>query len=140
MDHSGNLVAQLRAIGAPVRYILVTTHTDTHWPAICEILAPQGAVCLIDDPKSPPDVRMLKTKAASLHWEFMFARPVHKTADLEEQHRLLTEVSRMLDLGTLRTTLGERFGTINANNMRRAHAAIESGKARGKIVLEGFGA
>ena len=140
VDHSGNLVAQLRAIGAPVRYILVTTHTDTHWPAICEILAPQGAVCLIDDPKSPPDVRMLKTKAASLHWEFMFARPIHHTADMDEQHRLLTEVSRMLDLGTLRTTLGEHFGTINANNLRRAHAAIETGKAKGKIVLEGFGA
>jgi len=140
VDHSGNLVAQIRKIGVPVRYILVTTHTDTHWPAICEIVAPQGAICLIDDPATPPDVRMLKTKAASLHWEFMFARPVHKTADLGEQHRILTEVSRMLDLGTLRTTLGEHFGAINATNLRRAHAAIESGKARGKIVLEGFGA
>jgi NADPH2:quinone reductase len=38
----------------------------------------------------------------------------------------------------LQTTLGEHFGRINARNLRRAHALLESGKARGKIVLEGF--
>ncbi|EJT84347.1 alginate lyase [Pseudomonas putida S11] len=27
---------------------------------------------------------------------------------------------------------------INASNLKRAHALIESGKAKGKIVLEGF--
>lgn len=32
----------------------------------------------------------------------------------------------------------ERFGTINAANLKRAHALIETGKARGKIVLEGW--
>jgi len=34
--------------------------------------------------------------------------------------------------------VGEHFGTINAANLRRAHALLESGKAKGKIVLEGF--
>jgi hypothetical protein len=34
--------------------------------------------------------------------------------------------------------MGENFGPINAANLRRAHALIESGRARGKIVLEGF--
>ena len=38
----------------------------------------------------------------------------------------------------IRTTLGETFGTINAANLKRAHALIETGKAKGKIVLEGF--
>ena len=41
-------------------------------------------------------------------------------------------------LGLVRTTLSERFGTINAKNLKRAHALIESGKARGKVVLEGW--
>ncbi|MBI0535569.1 zinc-binding alcohol dehydrogenase family protein [Roseomonas sp. KE2513] len=140
LDHGGDLVAQVKALGVPVRYVFVTTHTEAHWNAICEIVAPQGAICLIDDPKTPPDVMKLKSKAASLHWEFMFARPMHHTTDMEEQNRLLAEVSRMLDGGTLRTTLAEHFGTIDAVNLRRAHAAVESGKARGKIVLEGFGA
>ncbi len=33
---------------------------------------------------------------------------------------------------------GEHYGRINAENLKRAHALIESGKAKGKIVLEGF--
>ena len=44
----------------------------------------------------------------------------------------------LIDAGTLKTTLGEHFGVINAANLRRAHALLESGKAKGKIVLEGF--
>ncbi|MBU8545383.1 MULTISPECIES: zinc-binding alcohol dehydrogenase family protein [Roseomonadaceae] len=138
LDHAGDLAAQAKALGVPVSAIFVTTHTEAHWPAICEIIAPQGAICLIDDPKSPPDIRMLKTKAASLHWELMFARPMHKTADMQAQHDLLVEVSRMLEAGTLRSTLAEHYGPITAAHLRRAHAAIESTTSRGKIVLEGF--
>ena len=129
----------MRALGIAVPYALVTTQSEAHWPAVCEILAPQGGVCLIDDPATPPDVRLLKAKAASLHWEFMFARPLFDTPDVEDQHRLLAEVSRMLDAGTLRSTLAEVMGPINATNLRRAHAAIEAGHTRGKLVLEGFG-
>jgi hypothetical protein len=44
----------------------------------------------------------------------------------------------MVDAGRIRTTLAEQFGTINAANLTRAHAAIEAGRTRGKIVLEGF--
>lgn len=136
LDHGGDLVAQARALGVPVPFVFVTTHTEQHWAAVCEILAPQGAVCLIDDPATAPDVRMLKGKAASLHWELMFARPMHGTPDMEAQHRLLAEVSAMLDAGTLRTTLAEHMGALNAENLRRAHAAIEGQATRGKMVLE----
>ncbi|MDT1843432.1 zinc-binding dehydrogenase, partial [Acinetobacter baumannii] len=44
----------------------------------------------------------------------------------------------MIEEGSLTTTLGEHFGTINAANLRRAHALIESNRAIGKIVLENF--
>lgn len=139
VDHAGDLAARVAAIGIPVRAIFVTTQTSAHWDAICRIIAPQGAVCLIDDPASAPDVRMLKLKSASLHWEFMFARSMHRTPDMEEQHRLLAEVSRMLDAGTLRTTLSGQPGPITAAALREAHAAVETGRTRGKLVLEGFG-
>ena len=80
----------------------------------------------------------LKPKSVSLHWEFMFTRPMFGTADIAEQGWLLNEVARLVDAGTLRTTFAESFGTINAANLRRAHALLESGRAKGKIVLEGF--
>ena len=69
----------------------------------------------------------------------MFTRSMFETADVGEQGALLDEVARMVDAGTLRTTLGESFGAINAANLKRAHKLIESGRAMGKIVLEGFG-
>jgi zinc-binding alcohol dehydrogenase family protein len=138
VDHHGDLPAQLAAIGAAqVRTVFSTNNTDRHWPAIATVLAPRGRVGLIDDP-GPFDIGLIKRKSGSLHWEFMFTRPVFATPDMIEQHRLLAEVSRLVDAGVIRTTLTETLGPITAANLRRAHALIESGRTRGKLVLEGF--
>jgi len=80
----------------------------------------------------------LKRKSLSLHWELMFTRSLFETADMIEQHRLLQRVAELVDAGTLKTTLGEHFGSITAANLSRAHSLLESGTAKGKIVLEGF--
>lgn len=80
----------------------------------------------------------MKRKSLSLHWELMFTRPMFETPDMIRQHELLNRVAELIDQGVLRSTLGEHFGRINAHNLRRAHALIDSGKAKGKLVLEGF--
>ncbi|MDC8015731.1 zinc-binding alcohol dehydrogenase family protein [Tahibacter soli] len=140
IDHSRPLGDELARIGLQqVDYVASLTHTHEHYDAIVEALKPQGRLGLIDDPATPLDVMKLKRKALSLHWEMMFARPVFETPDMIEQHKLLDEVAALIDDGTLKTTFGEHYGTIDAENLRRAHALIESGKAKGKIVLEGFG-
>ena len=138
VDHAKPLAAEVAklGIGAPA-FVFSTTQTDRHFDQIVEAIAPQGRFGLIDDPDLI-DMRKLKRKSASLHWEFMFTRSMFETADVLEQNKLLTEVSRLVDAGKIKTTLGDTFGTINAANLRRAHALIESGKAKGKIVLEGF--
>lgn len=138
IDHSADLAAGLKRVGiAAARYIFSTHATDRHWKAIAEAIAPEGKIGVIDDPDAI-DVRVLKQKSASLHWELMFTRPVFATPDMIEQHRLLEAVAELVDQGRIRTTLTEHFGRIDARNLRRAHALIESGRARGKIVLEGF--
>ena len=68
----------------------------------------------------------------------MFTRSLFQTADMLEQHKLLTNVAEMVDRGELTTTLASEFGTINAENLRQAHQRLESGTSRGKIVLAGF--
>ena len=103
-----------------------------------KLIAPQGRFALIDDPATL-DVMPFKRKSVSIHWELMFTRSLFHTADMAEQGKLLNEVSRLVDAGTLRTTFAENFGPISAANLRRAHALIESGRAKGKIVLEGWG-
>jgi zinc-binding alcohol dehydrogenase family protein len=138
VDHSRPLAPEVAAlgIGAPA-FVFSTTATDRHLSAIAELIAPQGRWALIDDP-GVVDIAPFKRKSVSTHWEFMFTRPVFETADIDAQGALLDEVSRLVDAGVLKTTLGDHYGTINAANLRRAHALIERGAARGKIVLEGF--
>lgn len=138
IDHSQPLAQELARIGHPVVDIIASlTQTDAHFAQIVEAIAPQGQFALIDDPVSL-DVTKFKRKSVSVHWELMFTRALFGTADMIGQHRLLTEVARLVDAGLIRTTLDQRFGTINAENLKRAHALIESGKARGKLVLEGW--
>ncbi|WP_457787677.1 zinc-binding alcohol dehydrogenase family protein [Pseudomonas sp. PL-6] len=138
IDHSQPLLAQLQALGVPeIDYVASLTHTEQHFAQLIDVLKPQGRLGVIDDPESL-DVMPLKRKSLSLHWELMFTRSLYETPDMINQHHLLNRISALIDQGVLQTTVGEHFGAINAANMRRAHALIESGKARGKIVLEGF--
>ena len=138
IDHGKPLAEQIAALGlgAPA-FVFSTNATEQHLPGIAEMVAPQGRVALIDDPKVL-DIVPFKRKSVSVHWEFMFTRSLFQTADIQAQGDLLAEVARLVDAGTLRSTLAEHFGTINAGNLKRAHAAIETGRTKGKIVLEGF--
>jgi NADPH:quinone reductase len=139
VDHSKPLAAEVASlgIGAP-GFVFSTTQSQSHLAEIAQLIAPQGRFGLIDSPVN--DVNQFMRKSISVHWEMMFTRPLFETADMDAQGKLLNEVARLIDAGTLRTTIGENFGRINAANLKRAHALLESGRAKGKIVLEGFGA
>lgn len=138
IDHSRPLAAELKAAGiGEVDMVASLTQTEQHCAQIIESLKPQGQLAVIDDMKLL-DAMPLKTKSLSLHWEMMFARSRFETPDMAEQGALLAEVAALVDAGRIRTTANASFGTINAANLRRAHALIESGKAQGKVVLAGF--
>jgi zinc-binding alcohol dehydrogenase family protein len=138
LDHSADLADQVAALGSPAPgLVFCTTHIDDHIAQIVKFIAPQGRIGLIDDPKAL-NVLALKPKALSLHWESMFVRPIYQTADIEAQHRLLNKTADLVDAGQIRSTLSEIYGPINAANLRRAHAQIESHTTKGKIVLAGF--
>lgn len=138
IDYTKPLAPQLKSIDMPeVNYIACLTASDHYYPGIVELLAPQGKIGMIDDPQTL-DAAPLKPKAASLHWELMFTRSTFQTPDMIAQHNLLTEVSKLVDEGLIRTTLGRNLGPINAVNLKQAHKLIESGRAKGKLVLAGF--
>jgi zinc-binding alcohol dehydrogenase family protein len=138
VNHREPLVEQVRAHGFQFVDHIAIFNDMRHWEAAVELIRPQGGIVSIDDTHLPMPMAGMKTKAASLHWEFMFARSMHQTADMIEQHNLLSYVAKEIDAGRMRTTVSEVLRPINAANMRQAHALVESGKARGKIVLEGF--
>jgi NADPH2:quinone reductase len=140
IDHSKPLAAEFAAlgIGAPA-FVFSTTQTGQHVKEIAELIAPQGRFGLIDDPGAF-DVMLFKRKSVSIHHELMFTRSIFGTPDMAEQGSLLGAVARLVDEGRLKTTLTKRLSPINAANLKTAHAWLESGAARGKVVLEGFAA
>lgn len=138
VDHGKPIAEQVAklGLGAPA-FVFSTTETLRHLTEIVELIAPQGRFGLIDDPASL-DVMPFKRKAVSIHWELMFTRSLFGTPDMAEQGRLLNEVAGLIENGKLKTTVTETMSPINAANLLKAHAILESGTARGKIVLEGF--
>lgn len=138
IDHSKPLADELARIGiSAVTHVASLTNTEQHFNALINALAPQGKLALIDDPETL-DVVPLKAKSLSLHWEFMFTRSMFETDDMIAQHQLLTRVAALIDNHTIKTTLGEHYGAITAANLQKAHRQLETGRAVGKIVLEGF--
>ncbi|TBU91305.1 zinc-binding alcohol dehydrogenase family protein [Stutzerimonas kirkiae] len=138
IDHRQPLAAQVAALGlgAPA-FVFSTTHTEHYLADIVELIAPQGRIALIDDPESL-DIVSLKRKSLSIHWEFMFTRSLLGTADLVRQHEILSSLAGLAEQGRIVTTRTETLGPINAENLRKAHALLESGKAIGKTVLSGW--
>ncbi|MEM8973656.1 MAG: zinc-binding alcohol dehydrogenase family protein [Pseudomonadota bacterium] len=138
ISHAEPLGPQIEALGiGSVDFVYSTTHSHLYSADVAEIMTPQGRYGLIDDPETF-DIMPFKSKAISVHWEFMFTRPMFETADIQRQGDILNEVAALIDAGKVRSTVAEGFGTINAANLMKAHGLLESGKSMGKIVLEGY--
>jgi NADPH2:quinone reductase len=140
IDHREPLAPQLAALGfASVDAIANLADTDRYWATMGELIAPQGRIGLIVEPKGPlPIGGVLKTKCATIAWETMFGRSRFCTPDMIEQHRLLDRAAALIDAGELRNTHTQTLGKIDAANLRKAHAQIESGTTKGKITLAGW--
>ena len=138
INHRNKLSEELAKQNLPQPdYIVSLNATEQHYDEIIKIIKPQGKFGLIDDP-STLNVMPFKMKSVSTHIEFMYTRSMFQTEDMIQQKQILNETAQLIDQGVVKTTIGEQFGLINAANLRKAHALLESGKAKGKIVLEGF--
>jgi NADPH2:quinone reductase len=138
VNHRRPMVEQVRALGFEHVDHIAIFNDMRHWETAVELIRPQGGIVSIDNTDQPMPMAAMKTKSASLHWEFMFSRAMFQTPDMIEQHNLLNYVAGEIDAGRIRTTLSEVLTPINAENIRAAHALIETGQAKGKIVVENF--
>ncbi len=139
LNHREPLAPQLQTAGVPeVDYVLCFNDLESHFPSFASLIKPQGSIVGIVSTKSPVDLTSLMQKSVTFHWELMFTRSMFGTPDMIEQHRILNEVSSLIDKGEIKTTIGQHLGIINAENLKRAHRMLESGTTIGKLVLEGF--
>jgi zinc-binding alcohol dehydrogenase family protein len=140
LDHSQPLQPQLQGLGLPAPgRVASLSHSGEHFAELVELMAPQGALALIDDPAPEAiNVLALKRKSLSLHWEFMFTRSLFGTADQAEQGCLLARVAELVEQGLLRSTMAEQLGPISAASLLQAHRRRASGQGWGKVVLAAF--
>lgn len=139
VDHRSDLGQELGRIGiSQVSPVISLNGTADHFDTLVELMAPQGQFALIDDPEPAIDIRKLKQKSISLHWEFMYTRSLFQTPDMQKQGEILDEIARLVDQKVLLSTMTANLGPINAANLRKAHAQLESGQTIGKLVLTGF--
>lgn len=136
IDHRTDLVAQ---VGRPVEYIAhFSSDLDRHWPAMTELVAPQGHLVSIVGNAGPLPMETLRAKSASLAWELVFTRPRFQTADRVQHHHILSRLARWCDEGRLQGTARETLTPISALTLRRAHERLEAGTMIGKLVLQGW--
>jgi len=115
--------------------IYCTTHLEEHWLAMSQVIAPQGRICMIDDPDAALDIRLFKQKSVRLCWEFMYTRSMFQTADMKRQGMILEHVARLIDAGRVRTTLAKTIEGLSVESVQSAHLQQRSGKMVGKQVI-----
>ena len=137
IDHRKSLVDQIKTLGIKPRYVASLNGTEEHFPGIVDLIKPRGHIALIDDPENL-EIHQIKPKALSLSWEFMFARSMFQTADMEKQHELLNRVSELIDRKKLQSIVSQNLGKLTVETLRNAHLLQKSGQVIGKNVLDGL--
>ena len=139
LDHRRPLRSQLESAGyKTVHYILNCADTDAYWDAMADAIVPQGKICTIVENKGPLDQQVMKLKSVTHVWELMFTRSKYQTEDMVEQHKLLERIAGWIDSGMIKGILRETLEPINAANLKKAHAKLESGTMIGKLALKAW--
>jgi len=135
-DHK-DLIASVREAGFEhVDFILDFVDTNAYWDTMVELIKPQGHIASITGSSEPVVLNKLKSKSVSFSWELMYTRSMYQTEDMIEQHNILNIVADLLDDGILKTTLNTTLNGFTAENLKKAHELLESGRTIGKIAIK----
>jgi len=136
VDHK-NLVEEVHAAGLKeVDFILDLVDLNNYWDTLVELIKPQGHIVSITGSATPVALNKLKNKSVTFSWELMYTRSMYQTDDMEQQHHILNALAKLLDDGTLKTTLNQTLKGFSVENLKEAHRLLESGKTIGKVVIE----
>jgi NADPH2:quinone reductase len=132
VDHH-DLKDAVRAVAAAGVDWILSPFSAGNVETYADLLVVRGQVVAIDEPAGL-DIRPLKVKSQTWHWEFMFSIPLYSPESTDQQ-RILDETARLVDAGVLRTTLSQRLSPITAETLREAHRLVEGSGAVGKVVV-----
>lgn len=140
VNHHNPLPSQVTALGLArqPKYVACLNGTEGHLEGIMELIQARGHIAIIDDPSAMDlaKYRIFKLKALNFSWEFMFARSMFQTDDIDAQQKLLNRVSQMVDNGDITSIVTGNLGKLSLDTLKKAHVAQASGKSIGKSVLD----
>ncbi len=137
INHSQPLKPQLEALDISISHIASCQNTVANFDQYIDLITPFGKIGFIDTGEGL-DPMKLKPKSLSLHYEYMFARPMHQAKDRHKQGEWLTLIAKLIDEQKIKTTIQQNLGQINAENLEKAHQLLLSQQTIGKIVLASF--
>ena len=136
INHHEDLAKQLSQHDIKtVNHVLYFANMTPTWSQITKLIAPRGHIVSITGGKIELDTAILKEKAVSFDWEWMFSKAKYQTDDLISQHHILNEIARLMTNGELKSTLTTTLSGFTTENFRRAHELIETNQTIGKIVI-----
>ena len=139
VDHSADLGDQLKSIGfETVPYILNCSNNIPYWEIMSQLIAPEGAICLVTSTKAKLDLDLYMEKSVRINYELMFTRSIFKTDKMPVQGEVLRSVSEMISNGSIRHVMTKNLGPMSTTTLAEAHRIIEQGRMIGKMALSGF--
>ncbi|MCM0595975.1 zinc-binding alcohol dehydrogenase family protein [Weissella uvarum] len=139
INHHEDLVPQVHELGLKyVDYILNLGNLDAHWDEIAELICPDGRIAATTENRRLIDLQKLTKKRATFSWEWVYSKSYFQTEAMITQHENLDTLAELVDAGKIQPIDKIHYQPINAQNMRKAHADVESGKMVGKVVLTGW--
>lgn len=139
VNHRQDLVKQVRALGFKyVDYILNLQNLDAHWDEIAQLIKPEGFVAATTENHHLIDLQKLTKKKATFAWEWMYTKSYYHTSDMISQSHILNRLAKLYDDKKLKLIDTKHYSPINAKNLRKAHADVETGHMTGKVTLSGW--
>jgi len=136
INHRKDLAEELRRVGeadGQVDLIFCCFDLDPYFEKLVQLIHPYGQIVSIVGPHAPLNVGSLFFKCGSLHFEFMFTRPL-VGFDVEAHHRVLKLVADFVDAGLLTHTKTQTL-PFSAASLAEAHRLMDSSTVFGKVVL-----
>jgi len=137
INHREPLRPQAEALGFKEFPLIANLHdTELYWETTADLLAPFGSLGLIVETRNPIHIgNPFRLKSPRIVWEYMATRSRFQTADMHRQGEILTEIARRCEAGHFPKLNTAHLGALNAENLRKGHAQLESASTIGKLTL-----
>ncbi|TLQ51734.1 zinc-binding alcohol dehydrogenase family protein [Lacticaseibacillus casei] len=137
LDYHKDLVSQVRQAGVQtVDGVALLYHPEPYLATASQLIRAFGHIGCIVGPQSGLDLAVVKDKAASFDYEYMFAKTDFDYC-VATQGAILSKLLTLYQDGQIKASVTKEFTGINVANLKAATQLVEEGHMVGKVVLTG---